>query len=605
VGGWGVTSEIGRSGPAPADDVVLALHAYAHALGEAADAAAVASHAVQTALSLLGASGGGVAALRSDGTLQWIVVTQAAQALVRTDLDDAALSALRDMKHVAFTFGRGRDADPGAPPGGSCLAVPLVDRDEPLAAMALVFPDDRAMAAADQALAPLIAELAARAMARLRVEADLVAARGRVEDVRKRAAILSDASTTLVKSLDFGTTVQTAARLAVPALGEWCFVDLADGQTVRRHAMAFADQSNEARARELLRQDPRGQGTADVLEPALVDRPLLVDVVAASESGRASPELRRLADGGVASYVKVPLSARSEAIGTMMFVSTVPDRRHSAVDLEIADELAGRVALALEAARLFDEARRAVRARDDFLTAIAHDLTNPLTALKLRTEVLARRLRAEPGTPRSTIVSGLDQVIGCAVVMGRLIEDLLDTARLQSGRLLDLHLERVDLVGLVREATAELQPLAERHRIRLETEQRSLRGNWDAARVRRVVDNLVTNAVKYSPAGGDIVIRVRRERRDGRNWAVLSVEDHGIGIPAGDLPFVFDQFVRASNAPRRVLGGGIGLSSVRQIVEQHGGDVSVQSQVGVGSTFVVRLPLERPTASTPRGGVAR
>ncbi len=263
------------------------------------------------------------------------------------------------------------------------------------------------------------------------------------------------------------------------------------------------------------------------------------------------------------------------------------------------------MALALEAARLFDEARRAVRARDDFLTAIAHDLTNPLTALKLRTEVLARRLRAEPGTPRSTIVSGLDQVIGCAVVMGRLIEDLLDTARLQSGRLLDLHLERVDLVGLVREATAELQPLAERHRIRLETEQRSLRGNWDAARVRRVVDNLVTNAVKYSPAGGDIVIRVRRERRDGRNWAVLSVEDHGIGIPAGDLPFVFDQFVRASNAPRRVLGGGIGLSSVRQIVEQHGGDVSVQSQVGVGSTFVVRLPLERPTASTPRGGVAR
>jgi len=289
----------------------------------------------------------------------------------------------------------------------------------------------------------------------------------------------------------------------------------------------------------------------------------------------------------------------------MTFVSTVPDRRHSAVDLEIADELAGRVALALEAARLFDEARRAVRARDDFLTAIAHDLTNPLTALKLRTEVLARRLRAEPGTPRSTIVSGLDQVIGCAVVMGRLIEDLLDTARLQSGRLLDLHLERVDLVGLVREATAELQPLAERHRIRLETEQRSLRGNWDAARVRRVVDNLVTNAVKYSPAGGDIVIRVRRERRDGRNWAVLSVEDHGIGIPAGDLPFVFDQFVRASNAPRRVLGGGIGLSSVRQIVEQHGGDVSVQSQVGVGSTFVVRLPLERSAARTTRGGVAR
>jgi signal transduction histidine kinase len=125
----------------------------------------------------------------------------------------------------------------------------------------------------------------------------------------------------------------------------------------------------------------------------------------------------------------------------------------------------------------------------------------------------------------------------------------------------------------------------------VESALESLEGRWDASRLERVIGNLLDNAVKYSPAGGDIVISVSREASESRDWAVLAVSDQGLGIPADQLGHVFERFQRGRNVTGRISGAGIGLSGVKQIVEQMGGSISVVSTEGAGSTFTVRLPL--------------
>jgi signal transduction histidine kinase len=120
----------------------------------------------------------------------------------------------------------------------------------------------------------------------------------------------------------------------------------------------------------------------------------------------------------------------------------------------------------------------------------------------------------------------------------------------------------------------------------------SLVGEWDGQRLRRVLDNLLSNAVKYSPDGGEIVVQLAREE----DWAVLLVSDQGLGIPADDLPHIFERFRRARNATE-IVGTGLGLSGARQLVEQHGGTIVVHSQEGAGSTFTIRLPLRDTTTA--------
>jgi signal transduction histidine kinase len=117
-------------------------------------------------------------------------------------------------------------------------------------------------------------------------------------------------------------------------------------------------------------------------------------------------------------------------------------------------------------------------------------------------------------------------------------------------------------------------------------------GYWDAARLERVVGNLLANARAYSPAGGPILVTVTREcTPDGSGWAVLRVEDHGVGIPAADLPHIGEPFYRASNVRGRLPGSGLGLSGCRRIVEQHGGTLRIDSREGAGTTVTVRVPL--------------
>jgi PAS domain S-box-containing protein len=247
-----------------------------------------------------------------------------------------------------------------------------------------------------------------------------------------------------------------------------------------------------------------------------------------------------------------------------------------------------------ERARLQQAERDLLRDKDNFMLAISHDLKTPITAIKGNAQLLLRRLkrRTEPDTV--TLAQGLRQIDATATRMGQMIDGLLDVSSLRHGDTLPVQSTTVDLVALVRTVVDEQQRTTDRHRIEIDAPH-ALIGWWDEPRLMRVVDNLVANAIKYSPAGGTILVALREEVQASGVMAVLSVSDHGIGVPGGEGGRIFNPFYRGSNATEDMAGSGIGLAGVQQIVEMHGGTVSVESAVGEGSTFTVRLPTTRAT----------
>lgn len=231
------------------------------------------------------------------------------------------------------------------------------------------------------------------------------------------------------------------------------------------------------------------------------------------------------------------------------------------------------------------------RERQTFVDTLAHDLRNPLGAAKAQAQLLMRRIERDTAIDQESVRRGLESVVGSVNRMNGLIGEMLDAGHLREGQPLELQIARVDLVALAAGITAGFDKLTPRHSLSLETSLRSLEGMWDRSRLERVLGNLLDNAVKYSPAGGTVVVSISSESTIDQVWALLSVSDQGLGIPADQVSHVFERFQRGRNVTGRITGAGIGLSGVKQIVEQHGGAITVESMEGKGSTFTIRLPV--------------
>jgi signal transduction histidine kinase len=237
----------------------------------------------------------------------------------------------------------------------------------------------------------------------------------------------------------------------------------------------------------------------------------------------------------------------------------------------------------LECAR--GEAETAVRTREELLAFAAHDLKSPLAGISMSAQLARRRLsRAEAGLPEG-VSERLVDIEAAARRMVSLLDETLDVAHLQAGRPLRLNRAPTRLREVADEAVIRHQATAERHHLRVAVEADPI-GLWDAARLGRIVDNLLSNAIKYSPRGSEISLEVGADDQG----AVLRVRDHGIGIPAPDLERVFSRFYRGGNVGS-IEGTGLGLAGARQIAQQHGGCLLLESQEGVGTTVTLRLPL--------------
>ena len=238
------------------------------------------------------------------------------------------------------------------------------------------------------------------------------------------------------------------------------------------------------------------------------------------------------------------------------------------------------------------QAESAVQVRDELLAIVSHDLKNPLAAIKGNSQLIRRRFTQADGQDMDRALAPITRIDEAASRMNVLLNDLLDFGRLQAGQSLTLQRRATDLVALARKVAPEFQQTTEHHLIEVETGLPYLIGLWDNMRLEQVLDNLMSNAIKYSPNGGEIVLKIACETdSDGRDWAVLSVCDQGIGIASDDIPHVFEWFRRARNASGRISGAGIGLASASYIVTQHGGTITVVSEPGKGSTFTAKLPL--------------
>ncbi len=246
----------------------------------------------------------------------------------------------------------------------------------------------------------------------------------------------------------------------------------------------------------------------------------------------------------------------------------------------------------LEAHRLATEraeraAREALAVRDELFSLATHDLKGPLQLISLNAQMLHRQLPEDALGP--AVENRLDTIVRAAHRMSDLIDHFL---RMTRGQERPLQRRWVDLLTLVRAKVREVESAAPRHRLVLHVEGGDFSGHWDDANLERVLDNLLGNAVKYSPAGGTITVTLAEETPGPQGWVRVCVEDEGIGIPARDVPNVFERFHRGGNVDPRVSGSGVGLASARRLVELHGGTIEVESEEGQGSRFTVRLPRE-------------
>jgi len=277
-------------------------------------------------------------------------------------------------------------------------------------------------------------------------------------------------------------------------------------------------------------------------------------------------------------------AARLQDLGNVSFVDR-PVRRRS---------LVAAVASALRGRQRQYEARRAIEAREQFLAMLGHELRNPLAAIRLATELVERREKSEASTAK--FAASVERQTNH---LRRLVDDLLDVARVTSGKV-SLHRERVEISNLVRRSVEIHRAMAEAHRVSLTFAEDDVQTavDGDVVRLDQVATNLITNAVKYTPPGGRIEVRV--SQRAGE--ALLTVSDTGVGIPPEHLRSVFDMFAQVPTSLDRSSGGlGLGLTLVRSLVELQGGSVWAESEgPGRGSVFTVRLPLARP-ATAPAG----
>ncbi|MBN8469790.1 hybrid sensor histidine kinase/response regulator [Corallococcus exiguus] len=239
----------------------------------------------------------------------------------------------------------------------------------------------------------------------------------------------------------------------------------------------------------------------------------------------------------------------------------------------------------LRAERAEAAAREALAVRDELFSLATHDLKGPLQIMTLNAQVLRRQIPPAAMTP--ALETRLGHIVRAAHRMGELIDHFLEVTR---GQERPLKREPMDLLAMVRGKVRELEANASRHFVLEVPEGRDFTGEWDAHALERVLENLMGNAVKYSAAGSTVTVHLVVEESETQQFVLFSVTDQGIGIPAGDLPFVFERFHRGRNVSRDVSGSGVGLASARRMVELHGGTLAVRSVEGQGSTFTVRLP---------------
>lgn len=410
----------------------------------------------------------------------------------------------------------------------------------------------------------------------------------------KEQRLLAQVGAVVAASLNSADTLTAIARCAVPLFADLCLVDEVDENgVVRRPDVLFADEEKQRDLAERMKNfAPRPGWSTPQAKVLKSGKPLLFAEIGdpvAEGIAQDDEHADVLRSAGVRSQLVLPLIARRRKIGVLTFITTARSGRHySSRDLSLAEEIARRAATSIDNARLYEQARQARRAREDLLAVVSHDLRSPLGVILMNLVVMLKTSeRDERRKSRKQLLS----MQRSANRMNRLIEDLLDTASIESGRL-SVDGRYLDVRPLVSEALDALLPLAASRSLSLENELPAELPPVlaDTDRLQQVFANLLGNAIKFTPEAGTITVRAAASS----DVVTFAVADTGPGIPEGDLPHLFERLWQARRTAK--LGIGLGLFIVKGIVESHGGRVWVESKLGQGSTFFFTLPVAHPGA---------
>ena len=503
---------------------------------------------------------------------------------------------------------------------GALAFIPLQYAGRLLGKFMLYHREPHRFADEEIGFAAAVAGHIAFAIERLRIEEELDDARHALEtrlaaehDLRRRAEeevserrrievvhhLLAEAARALSETLDPDQTLEALARFTVgrttdpsARLADYCLTySFQPDGSIRRVGFAHIDPTRQALVEELASLSPpqlddeTGVGAVMRTGRALL-RPEVLDADLERSAG-GTEHLRVLRELGPRSSIIAPLHARGRIVGALALVATEQSgRRYDDNDLILAQTLAGRAALMVDNARLYQESREAVRARDEMVAIVSHDLRDPLATIFTGCAVLeldpSAALQAK--TPAA--------MLRAATQMQRLVQDLLDVTRIEAGGIA-LDLSDVDVPSLLAETALLFQSASREKTVRVEVrvEAGLPRARADRGRVQQVLSNLIGNAIKFTRRGGLVEVGAEMTGRAIR----LSVRDDGQGIAAEQLPRLFDRFWQAERDQRG--GAGLGLAIAKGLVEAHGGTIEVQSAIGRGSTFSFTLPLAASAAT--------
>ncbi|MEO8910249.1 MAG: hybrid sensor histidine kinase/response regulator [Gemmatimonadaceae bacterium] len=411
---------------------------------------------------------------------------------------------------------------------------------------------------------------------------DLMLTSAAVRAAERRARFLADAGELLSASNDGDQVLKDLARLAVPSIADVCIVDALDADGSLRRVEVVRADSSMAELTALL-ATPMADGELPLSITLASQRAFLDFPDVTTVAGSALTAL------GVRSFISAPLMARDETLGALILLSASRDHTYGDDDLDLATDLARRAALAVDNARLYQQAQQATRARDDVLGIVSHDLRNPLNTINMAATFLLEvigpaGLMIPAGTPDGAPLSlppKLDIIVRAVKRANSLIEDLLDVTRIDAKRLA-VDPAMIDGQSLLDEALADAgsPDIA----VTYGWEGEAARVSADRGRIFQVFSNLIGNALKFTPKGGRIDVRGRMIGDE----ALFTIADTGAGIPPENLPHLFDRFWQARETRR--AGAGLGLYIAKGIIEAHGGRLWVESTLGVGTTFSFTLP---------------
>ena len=459
----------------------------------------------------------------------------------------------------------------------SAMVIPLRMNNQPLGAMCLIRRAPHGFTYADAPKMHILADMAAIAMHRARTIEQLHA-------LEEDEHFLAQASVALASSLDYKRTVHAVAHLAVPRLADVCIVHLAGGSV---HADTVCADSIDCVVAQQLQDKHRERPDLAISVESVMrtGTPLLLREVPdemLKEYAVDEDHLNALRRLRMTSAMVLPMYVARQTIGALVFFA-VGDRHFDDDDLTRAQRIAQSAAMAIHNTQLYTVANAALELRDEVLRTVSHDLRNPLASIQLSVALLKK-----DSLPNGRRQKLLQSITSTSQRMNRLIDDLLVVGRLRAGQPLPLDRHREDPADIVEQMCEIMEPQARRHSVAL----RCSKPNTplpsivvDRTRIIQALTNLLDNAFKFTPEGGEIVVSCAPSNGEIR----FAVADSGTGIDPADLGRLFDPFWQAQGAAHR--GTGLGLAIVKAIVEQHGGRIWVESQPGAGTTVTFTVPV--------------